>query len=112
MYKSETPVQDAVLGNNRYFNLKLVLCVILSAFLFDPFVDGFIIEIIVYALGGMGLYVWLLIFYQLFRMMRNSKKEIEPKTYGDVIDGMTEEERMTLHFMVARAIQDTQEKRI
>ena len=75
MYKSETPVQDAVLGVNSYFNLKLILCVILSAFLFDPFVDGFIIEIVIYALGGMGLYVWLKIFYQLFRTFKNPKKE-------------------------------------
>ena len=75
MYKSETPVQDAVLGGNRIVNWKLLLCIMLTTFVSSTFIDGFIGSTIVYTLAGFGLYVWLKIFYQMFRMNKNSKKE-------------------------------------
>ena len=75
MYKSETPVQDAVFGDNRLINWKLLLCVFLTTFVSSTFIDGFIGSTIIYTLAGFGLYVWLLILHQLFRMSKNSKKE-------------------------------------
>ena len=75
MYKSETPVQDAVFGTKPFINWKLLLCVFLTTFVSSTFIDGFIGSTIVYTLAGFGLYVWLLILHQLFRMSKNSKKE-------------------------------------
>ena len=75
MYKSETPVQDAVFGANRIINWKLLLCIMLTTFVSSAFIDGFIGSTIIYTLAGFGLYVWLKILHQLFRMSKNSKKE-------------------------------------
>ena len=73
MYKSETPVQDAVLGD-KPVNWGILLCIVLMPFVNAILGESFIGKTIMYALAGMGLYVWLLIIYQLARMVKNSKK--------------------------------------
>lgn len=74
MYKSETPVQDAVLGD-KPVNWGILLCIISMPFVSAILGESFVGKTIIYALAGIGLYVWLRIFYQLFRTIKSSKKK-------------------------------------